>query len=92
MRAPVLAKELRYVRVSGFVEEFERRAGRRDRLTLRVISLGKLAPDGWPYRVRVTTFAQDFVPRTGQAVTLRATLRPPPEPVPPGAFDFGRQA
>ena len=30
--------------------------------------------------------------RIGEAVTLRATLRPPPEPVEPGGFDFGRQA
>ena len=30
--------------------------------------------------------------RIGQAVTLHATLQPPPEPVEPGGFDFGRQA
>jgi predicted membrane metal-binding protein len=30
--------------------------------------------------------------RIGDAVTLKATLQPPPEPVEPGGFDFGRQA
>ena len=30
--------------------------------------------------------------RIGQAVTLRATLQPLPEPIEPGGFDFGRQA
>ncbi len=92
VRAPVLAEELRYVPVAGFVEDFERRAGRRDRLTLQVISLGTLPADTRPYRVRVSTAAKGLLPRTGDAVTLRATLRPPPEPVEPGGFDFGRQA
>src|SRR5665648_247810 len=92
VRAPVLAKELRYVSVTGFVEEFERRAGRRSRLTLRVISLGDLDAGARPYRVRVSTSAKGDGPRTGEAVSLRATLRPPPEPVEPGGFDFGRQA
>lgn len=91
VRAPVLAKELRYVPVTGFVEAFQRRAGRRARLTLRVISLGDLTADAMPYRVRVSTTAK-VGPATGEAVTLRATLAPPPEPVEPGGFDFGRRA
>lgn len=53
-RAPVLAKELHNVTVKGFVEAFERREKRRVRITLRVISLGALAPEATPYRVRVS--------------------------------------
>ena len=30
--------------------------------------------------------------RIGEAVTLNATLQPPPEPIEPGGFDFARQA
>ena len=30
--------------------------------------------------------------RIGDAVALHATLQPPPEPIEPGGFDFGRQA
>jgi len=30
--------------------------------------------------------------RIGEAVALSATLQPPPEPIEPGGFDFGRQA
>lgn len=30
--------------------------------------------------------------RIGEAVTLRATLQPPPEPIDPGGFDFARSA
>ena len=91
VRAPALAKELRYVPVSGFVEKFERRAGKRSRLTLRVISLGDLPFDARPYRVRLSTNAK-VGPKTGEAVGVRATLGPPPEPIEPGGFDFARKA
>ena len=92
-RAPVLAKELRYVAVTGFVEAHELRDKGRARLTLRVVSLGNLKPEERPYRVRVTMPAKDGASaRIGEAVTLKATLQPPPEPIEPGGFDFGRQA
>src|SRR4029450_5282149 len=53
-RAPVLAHELRYVSVSGWVETHELRDKGRARLTIRVLSLGDLKPEERPYRVRVT--------------------------------------
>ena len=44
-------------------------------------------------RARVTLPAKDASAiRTGEAVKLRATLQPPPEPIAPGGFDFARQA
>src|SRR5680860_260319 len=55
VRAPVLASELRHVPVAGFVEKFETRRDKRDRLTLRVIAVGDLGPDTRPYRVRIST-------------------------------------
>jgi competence protein ComEC len=92
-RAPVLAHELRYVSVTGFIEAHELRDKGRARLTLRVLSLGVLEPDQRPYRLRVSLPAGDAASaRIAEAVTLRATLQPPPEPVEPGGFDFGRQA
>jgi len=43
--------------------------------------------------VRVTMPAPDAAnSRIGEAVALSATLQPPPEPIEPGGFDFGRQA
>jgi competence protein ComEC len=92
VRAPVLGEELRNVPVRGFVEVFEHRTDRRDRLTLRVIAIGDLADADRPYRVRISTAAKHAMFRTGEGVRLRATLLPPPEPVEPGAFDFGRRA
>ena len=92
VRAPVIATELRHVPVTGYVEEFERRADRRARLTLRVLTVGALDAGARPYRVRISTAAKDLPLQTGEAVALRATLRPLPEPIEPGGFDFGRQA
>jgi competence protein ComEC len=53
VRAPLLTKELRYVAVTGFVEEHELRHKGRARIVLRVISVGDLKPNERPYRVRM---------------------------------------
>jgi competence protein ComEC len=92
-RAPVLSHELRYVPVTGFIENHELRDKGRARLTLRVIALDDLQQANRPYRVRLTLPAKgDLIDQTGAVVTLKATLQPPPEPVEPGGFDFARQA
>jgi hypothetical protein len=85
VRAPVLAHELRYAAVTGFVEAHELRDKGRARLTLRVLTLDHLAPSDRPYRVRVSLAAGEArAARIGQAVSLQATLQPLPEPVEPG--------
>ncbi len=92
-RAPVLSHELRYVPVTGFIEDHELRDKGRARLTLRVTALGDLQQADLPYRVRVTLPAKgNAIDKTGALVRLKATLQPPPEPVEPGGFDFARQA
>ena len=93
VRAPVLAHELRYTKLTGFVETHELRDKGRARITLRVLTLDDLKPENRPYRVRVTLPAKDVSTlEIGNAVALLATLQPPPEPIEPGGFDFGRQA
>jgi competence protein ComEC len=93
VRAPVLAREMRYAGVGGYVEDHELRDNGRTRLTLRVISLRDLRPEQRPYRVRVSMPAENVADiQIGEAVALSATLEPPPEPVEPGGFDFGRRA
>jgi hypothetical protein len=60
---------------------------------LRVLTVGDLKPEETPYRVRVSMPAKYAAgARIGGAVTLRATLQPPPEPIEPGGFDFARSA
>ncbi len=79
--------------VSGFVEAHELRDKGRARIMLRVLAVGDLKPEDTPYRVRVSMPAKWAAGALiGEAVTLRATLQPPPEPIEPGGFDFARQA
>jgi competence protein ComEC len=91
-RAPVLTKEMRGITVKGWVELYEPRDKSKARITLRVIGLGELPPQETPYRVGVTLPAASAKVSTGEAVSLKATLRPPPEPIAPHGFDFGRTA
>jgi competence protein ComEC len=92
-RAPVLTREFRYTTVTGVVEVHGLRDKGRARITLRVLSVDDLKPEQRPYRVRVTMPARDGAgARIGDAVTLHATLQPPPEPIESGSFDFARQA
>ncbi len=92
-RAPVLARELRYVEVKAWLESVDGQDNGRTRATLRVISIDRLSPEATPYRVRVTGSAEmGQSVRTGDGVRVKAVLMPPPEPVEPGAFDFGRTA
>lgn len=92
VRAPVLATEMRGVDVEGWVELYELRDKGRARITLRVIALGDLPPEQRPYRVRVSLSAKSGRVETGEAIRLRATLQPPPEPIIPSGFDFARSA
>ena len=92
VKAPVLERALNLADVRGFVEQVEPRAGRGERLTLRVISIRGLAKERLPQRVRVRTMAALAGLQPGDAVRLRATLSPPALPALPGDYDFGRAA
>ena len=52
MRAPVLERQIGPVDVYGFVELIEPRAGKGQRLTIRVTALEKHEAHQWPYIVR----------------------------------------
>jgi competence protein ComEC len=94
VRSPVLERELRYAEVTGFIETHELRERGRARIMLRVLELGALPPDQRPYRVRLTLPTKDeaVTLAVGDAIHVKATLQPPPEPIEPGGFDFARQA
>lgn len=96
VRAPVLKREYAAAKVTGYVEHIEpKRTGLR--LTIRPHTLAGLPQSTQPRRIRVTISKRLQPPettklRTGSVVTLRATLKPPPGPVMPGAHDFARYA
>ncbi len=91
VEAPVLAKRLGPVWVSGQVEALEPRT-KGARLTLRHLAIARLDPAQTPDRARVTARVVAPELKPGDWVRLRAVLRPPPGPSAPGAFDFARQA
>ena len=89
--APVLAKRVGPVWISGQIEALEPR-GRGARLTLSGLEIARLEPEETPRRVRIAVTAAADTLRPGDWIRLRAVLRPPPGPSAPGAFDFARQA
>lgn len=91
VRSPQLTHKTRPVSITGWVAEAERRQPSGQRVTLRIITIEKLSPEHTPARVRVTLAGRDADLRVGEAITLRAVLQPPPEPVMPGGFNFARR-
>jgi len=89
--APVLAEEIGGVDVIGRVSAVEPRE-RGVRLRLRSLEISDLPPRRTPEAVRVAVVAGAPGIMPGDRVRLTAVLRPPPEPVAPGAFDFARHA
>ena len=92
VRAPVLQSQTRPLDVYGHLELIEPRAGKGQRLTIRVTALEKHEAHAWPVRVRVVTRAKNEALKPGDAVRLKATLNPPPGPSLPGDYDFARSA
>ena len=78
--------------VNGHIELVEPRAGKGQRLTVRVTALEKHEAHARPTRVRIVTRAENAALKPGDAVRLRATLNPPPGPSLPGDYDFARAA
>jgi competence protein ComEC len=92
VRAPVLAKAMHGVVVGGFIELIEPHGAHGQRLTLWTTKIGVLPPAERPVRVRVAVNKATEGLRSGDAITLRATLMRPASPALPGEYDFGRQA
>ncbi|MGI9385139.1 MAG: ComEC/Rec2 family competence protein [Methyloligellaceae bacterium] len=90
--APVVTRATGVVTVEGWVERAEPRQPRGHRVTLRVHRIAGLPAGRAPHRVRITALKATTVPPAGAAVAVRAVLRPVPEPVRPGGFDFARKA
>lgn len=87
--APVLDREM-WGDVVGVVERVEPR-GRSTRLLIRAESLGRLAPEAVPQRVRISVRGAAAV-RAGQRISIGGLWRPPPSASRPGGYDFARMA
>ena len=91
--APVLADPIGPTDVSGRVVWVGAGDGPQ-RYLLDRVSIGGLAAAETPARVRISarSTVPDDVGVPGSWLTARASLRPPPAPAEPGAWDFARQA
>jgi len=89
--APALAEKMDFAAINGWVAKWEDRAGRKNRLTIRVRAIEGLAPEATPRLVRISTHAET-APPIGRLIAVKAGLLPPPEPTHPGGFDFARMA
>jgi len=90
VRAPVVTKPMT-AEVAGWLEVVEPTPGSGRKLTLRVTSLGDLAPEARPVRITFTVRSSEPDLKAGDAIKARATLMPPPGPALPGGFDFARK-
>lgn len=98
--APVLGDKIGPVEVRGRLVESGIGEGQQ-RYILDDLTIAGLAVGDTPRRVRITVYVPSVEdggapaahrPVPGDYIRLRASLRPPPGPVAPGAWDFGRQS
>ena len=93
--APILKQSLRSVHVSGRVRKIENHA-RGFRIVLEDPTFAGPAmidrpTSTMPKRIRMTVRGSSGL-QPGDVISTRASLRPPPRPAAPNAFDFGRMA
>jgi competence protein ComEC len=90
--APVIAKDLGPVRVTGRIEDVEIRAPDRARLVIAVSRIEGLQSP--PAYVRLTISGSRGITeaKPGAVLSALATLRSPPEPAMPNGYDFARWA
>lgn len=82
------------VTLTGILEAVSDRGRKGKRLTIQVLAIEGLPAEQWPKRVRITTrlktALQASQPAIGSTIKVRCVLRPLPEPVYPGGYDYAR--
>ena len=85
----ILSTPLSFVHISGKIIEINPKP-KGSKLVLSEVIIDKLPKAQTPKHISVTLRKYDPDLVTGQMVSLRAGLFPPPEPAIPGGFDFNR--
>jgi competence protein ComEC len=88
--APILSESFSG-NLTGWVEEIEQYSANNRRIVVRVVSLEGIAPEATPFRVRISVRGQFDEVAVGAGVSGLVSLQPPPAPVMPGGYDFGRE-
>jgi competence protein ComEC len=89
--APIAPTHLGVVPVEGFVVDVANPSDHGGRILIAPVSVGGIAPDQTPKRIRLVVPADDVL-GPGSAVRVLALVDPPPGPAAPGAYDFARDA
>ncbi|MBX9926706.1 MAG: ComEC family competence protein [Hyphomicrobiaceae bacterium] len=90
--APIIERSIQRADIRGYVELVEPLAARGQRLTIRVSAIAGIEDSRLPRRIRVRIMNPQPGIGPGDAITVRARLSPPGEPVLPGGYDFARRA
>jgi competence protein ComEC len=91
VHTPMIVKETGAVRIEGKVEYAETIA-KGKRFVVVPSFIERLDQSQLPNKIRVTRNGKTDTTQIGDKVEFLAVLRPPPPPVLPGAYDFGRYA
>ncbi|HEX4180799.1 MAG TPA: ComEC/Rec2 family competence protein [Caulobacteraceae bacterium] len=89
--APIAPAHLGVVPVEGFVVDVANPSDHGARLLIAPVSVGRLAPDQTPKRLRLVVPSDDVL-GPGAPIRVLALVDPPPGPAAPGAYDFARDA
>lgn len=89
INSPYLAEAIQFANVSGKVAEIAP-TPKGSKILLRDVTISKIAKEKTPKYISITLRSYDPKLVTGQIISLRAGLFPPPEPGIPGGFDFSR--
>lgn len=87
--APILTQAVTGATLTGWIEAAERHK-KAYRVTLRLKNWEARTQGVMPRRVRLRYHGKSPLPEVGTLIQVKASLRPPPEPVQPGGFDFAR--
>lgn len=90
--APILSRELGLRDVEGRIVQIYAHEDGAMRVVLDYVSIARLAPSETPSHVRISVRKGVEGLRPGDWIRIRAALGPPPQPIAPGAYDFGRAA
>ncbi len=89
VNSPYLDTPLSFCEVTGKVVEIAP-TPKGSKLLLKDVTISKIPKEKTPVQISITLRSYDSALVTGQIVSLKAGLFPPPEPALPGGFDFGR--
>jgi competence protein ComEC len=92
VRAPVLAKALHSVEITGTVTMVEAKLPRGQRLTIANPTIAGLAPAETPAVIRIRTMSSKSLAAPGDRIRIKVNLSPPAKPALPGGFDYARTA